>query len=91
MDGSGYQSRRSRRSGLSKDPKVPCSGKWRATKKGQDFLEGRIAVPRFVYIYNQATLRFDGQPVTFRECLGKRFDFGELMSGKYDEMEAVLP
>jgi hypothetical protein len=66
------------------------SGLWRITDKGKLFVEGDLAVPKYVWV-------FDGEPyksemfrepgddtpeevVTIREALGDRFDYTELMA-----------
>lgn len=57
------------------------SGWWRVTKVGADFLQGRVTIPKYVYVYDGTCLRSDGPPVTVRECLGKKFDYDLMMAG----------
>jgi hypothetical protein len=57
------------------------SGVWRATDKGIDFALGRIMVPRAYFDYQGRCLGFDEELTTIQQALGKRFDYGELMSG----------
>lgn len=59
------------------------SGFWRITDKGRDFVQRRGSVPRQVKIYMD---RFKGYVshddlVSITDCLGKHFDYLELMTG----------
>lgn len=71
------------------DDRKRSSGKWRATALGAAFMRGRLKVPRFVRIYNEVTVQFDGEQVAFKDCLGKRFDLVEAMTGVYDDLERL--
>lgn len=65
-------------------------GYWRITRKGTDWVLGRISLPRYVRVYNNQPL---GPPTTYsksgqlrplvsvREALGTRFDYDLLMAG----------
>jgi hypothetical protein len=63
------------------DPKKHDSGIWRITDKGRQFVEGTILVPKKVLMYNERFLGFDGEDISIRQALGKRFDYTELMNG----------
>lgn len=54
-------------------------GRYRMTDLGRKFVEGKIAVPRCVYLYNQALLRLSEEMTTIQEALGDRFRYDELM------------
>jgi hypothetical protein len=54
-------------------------GRYRITEVGKQFVEGKIAVPRYVYLYNQLLLRLSEEMTTMREALGDRFKYDELM------------
>lgn len=54
-------------------------GRYRITEVGKQFVEGKIAVPRYVYLYNQLLLRLSEEMTTIREALSDRFKYDELM------------
>jgi hypothetical protein len=54
-------------------------GRYRITEVGKQFVEGKIAVPRYVYLYNQLLLRLSEEMTTVQEALGDRFSYAELM------------
>jgi hypothetical protein len=54
-------------------------GRYRITDIGKQFVEGKIAVPRYVYLYNQLLLRLSEEMTTMREALGDKFKYDELM------------
>ena len=63
-----------------------CSGFWRITQKGIDFVENKISVPKYQYTYNMKVfppeLVAPGVPVKYigiREALTERFNYQELM------------
>jgi hypothetical protein len=43
--------------------------------------EGKVAVPKYVYLYNQLLLRLSEEMTTIREALGEKFKYDELMKG----------
>ena len=65
----------------------PRNGHWRLTEKGRLFVEARLAVPAYVWLYNNR--QYDapdgadgrGETTTIRTALGNAFDFNELMNG----------
>lgn len=65
----------------------PRNGHWRLTEKGELFVAGRLAVPRYVWLYNNraytppAGAAGVGETTTLRAALGEAFDFAELMGG----------
>ncbi len=54
-------------------------GYHRITDKGVAFVEGRIRVPKHVFIYDGNHLGFSDETLDIREALGHAFDYGELM------------
>jgi len=54
-------------------------GCYRITEVGKQFVEGRVAVPKYVYLYNQLLLRLSEEMTTIREALGEKFKYDELM------------
>lgn len=57
-------------------------GYYRLTDTGRQFVEDKIALSRYVYLYNQEVLRFSQETITIREALGDRFSYAELMRSK---------
>lgn len=56
-------------------------GWWRVTSDGEEFVLGARAVHKYAHIYDGRRIGWSGDPVTIRDCLGKRFDYEELMAG----------
>lgn len=57
-----------------------ASGYWRITQAGVDFINGILSVRKKVMIYNDDVLGFVGSKVDIHDCLGKKFNYGELMA-----------
>lgn len=67
------------------DSKRPDGGRpgfWRVTELGEDFVLGRVEVPRYADIYNGAGLGLSGDFIGIREALGDQFDYSELMANE---------
>ena len=58
------------------------TGWWKVTDKGGLFVLGAITVPKYARIYDGRLLNLTGDPVSIRDCLGKSFDYAELMAGE---------
>lgn len=56
-------------------------GRYKITDLGKQFVEGRVAVPQYVYLYNQLLLRLSEEMTTIKDALGQRFNYDELMKG----------
>lgn len=55
-------------------------GRYRVTKRGQDFIECRIVVPATVLLFDGARLDYDeSEMLTITEALGPRYKYDELM------------
>lgn len=57
------------------------SGRWRITAAGRMFVEEKVTVPSYVYVYDGKPLSFPPEQTTIRRALGRRFDYDELMRG----------
>lgn len=57
------------------------SGYWAITPKGRDFVEGKIRVPRAVYMFNKISRGFTPETVDVKEALGSVFDYEQMMAG----------
>ena len=60
------------------------SGWWRVTDKGEAFLRGQQAIPKYVFVYKARALRFEGPAVTVWDSLGRTFDFDAMMRGDWE-------
>jgi hypothetical protein len=58
------------------------TGVWKVTAHGAAFVRGEIEVPRYARVYAQRCLGLVGPYVSIRFCLGKAFDYDELMNGE---------
>ena len=56
-------------------------GRYAITDLGKKFVEGKAAVPRYAYTFNQLLLRMSEQTITIQQALGKKFSYSELMRG----------
>lgn len=56
-----------------------CSGIWRPTKRGIQFVKREIVVPSYAFIYNNQVVRFSSESLTIMEALGEHFKYDELM------------
>lgn len=58
------------------------TGWWQVTSMGVKFAHNRCTVPKYARIYDGRLLSLKGEEVTVRDCLGKRFNYEELMRGE---------
>lgn len=57
-------------------------GEWRVTPRGEQFLRGKLSVPKYAYVYNGKVMGFDtSEMVTIKDAIGDKFDYSELMAG----------
>ncbi len=64
---------------IEQDEEDKRRGVWRITHDGKLFVERRMTVPGYAEIYDGELLKIDGDPITIRDALGKKFDYVELM------------
>lgn len=57
------------------------SGEWMLTAKGRDFVLGICGIPEFVMVFNDTVILEGNQFVKIEQCLGKTFNYTELMRG----------
>lgn len=55
------------------------AGHWRITTKGGMFVHGDLLVLKYARVYDGRCLGLVGEPVDIKQCLGSKFDYGELM------------
>jgi hypothetical protein len=62
------------------------NGFWRITRKGEQFADGLIQSPKFVYLYDNAPLPAPDAPLVWiDEVLGDKFSYAELMGRELPE------
>lgn len=57
------------------------SGRWKLTLGGSQFVRRHSRIPTYVLTYNDKVLGFEGEGVSISDCLGEKFNYGELMRG----------
>lgn len=55
------------------------SGHWRLTPEGVAFVRNRSRIKQYALIYDSRCLGHEGEWVTIKDALGKKFDYRELM------------
>ena len=65
------------------DDEKKTSGLWRLTTAGRDYVAGRSTLPKYVLLYNDETLGFEGQHITINDCIGDKFNYREMMDGVF--------
>jgi hypothetical protein len=55
------------------------SGFWRPTRRGVNFANNNLAVPKYIHVYNGSLLDFSPDLVNIVTCLGSDFSYEELM------------
>lgn len=56
-------------------------GYYRITEPGRNFVEGRSAVPKYIFTYNQGVLHRSSEMTTIQEALANKFNYNDLMNG----------
>jgi hypothetical protein len=56
-------------------------GMWRITQKGEDWIKGKITIPKYVRVYNGKCVGFTGEEITVQQALGEGFNLKTLMAG----------
>ncbi|MBI3654138.1 MAG: hypothetical protein HY231_24160 [Acidobacteria bacterium] len=58
------------------------AGMYRITELGCRFVRGEIAVPKYIFLFNQKLYQTCDpvEQITIRQALGQRFDYAELMT-----------
>jgi len=61
------------------DDAKQTSGYWRLTQQGIYFVQGELTIPKYVRLYDNEALSFEGEHLTIQQCLGNKFNYTELM------------
>jgi hypothetical protein len=56
-------------------------GLWRFLPKGIDFIENKIQIPKYAYVYDNTLLGYSEEKTDIIKCLHKKFNYYELMNG----------
>lgn len=56
------------------------AGWWKITPTGEAFVLHQLAVPKYARLYDGRRLSLEGPNVTIVDCLGKKFNYSELMA-----------
>ena len=67
--------------------KTISNGMWRLTKLSFDFIEGKVPVPKFLYIKLGDIVRVSDEKIFIDQVSKKRFSIEELLNEKVDEEE----
>ncbi len=54
-------------------------GRYRITELGKQFVEGKVAVPKYAFLFNQRLFRLSDELITIADAIGDRFNYQELM------------
>ncbi len=77
-----------------KDPEngdKSASGYWQITSEGIEFLFGRAHVQKYSVVFDNRRIRFEGDPVDVKDCLGESFSYSKLMEGLEPRPERPAP
>lgn len=56
-------------------------GYWRLTRRGEDWVQGKITVPKYARVYNGVCLNTTGVAWSVHDALGSTFSYSDLMAG----------
>jgi len=59
-----------------------CSGIWKATPKGFDFINDLISVPKYAFLHNSKVEGFSQDVIDIKTSLKKYFNYKAMMAGK---------
>lgn len=57
------------------------AGYWRVTRRGEDWIEGKVTIPKYARVYDGKLLSLSGPAVGIHEALGDWFRLDDLMEG----------
>lgn len=62
------------------DDNKKASGEWKLTPKGEAFVENRITIAKYCYVFDHMVDGFSKEQVDIEQSLGKKFDYKELIN-----------
>ena len=63
------------------NPKKKDSGYWRPTPLAFDFVAGRVSVPRYAFLFNNACLHMSEEQTTIHDVMRTPFDYSAMVRG----------
>lgn len=63
------------------DEDKKSSGYWKLTERGRQFVTAQIIIPRYKWVFENKVRRTSTDYVGIGDCLGKKFNYRELMEG----------
>jgi hypothetical protein len=66
------------------DKEKKGAGVWRLTNKAHNFIGGKVRLPKKAFVYNRTLVAYGDQEIYISECFGKRFNYEEVMSDRFD-------
>lgn len=70
---------------MGEEQETKHSGYWKVTDLGWQFARGRLQVPKYIYLYNDARQGMSDETTHIRDCFGKKFNYSELMGGVWGD------
>jgi len=64
------------------DKEKRCSGLWKSTLLGVDFVYRRVSMPKYVVLYNNSPMSFASERIYISDALETEFDYSLLISHK---------
>lgn len=55
------------------------TGYWRVTQTGLQYAKGLVAVPKWIYLYDNQLMDMSDETALIRDAFGKTFNYGEVM------------
>jgi hypothetical protein len=72
------------------DTKKRCSGYWRITDLGCEFVLNRVRIPKTWRVFDMQQYYSEGAQVNIKQCLGKKFNYAEVLDlyrGRFADYE----
>ena len=69
----------SKKHGYYDHKRTKCTGYWKITDRGREFVKRQIKVEKRVWLLHNQVMGFDRDTVDIKHCLGSKFDYEELM------------
>lgn len=62
------------------DQNKRTAGKWSPTKRGIDFVNKKVFIPKYIVTFDNKLIRHEGPHIDIEEALNDRFDYGGLLA-----------
>jgi hypothetical protein len=57
------------------------AGFWRVTRRGEDWIQGKVTIPKYARVYDNRLLSISGPATSINDALGDFFRLDDLMEG----------